>query len=108
MVASVIPPANFTAEELRKSFRHLLQKLQPPKPIPETTIDKTVSMKEKIDSIRKFLATAGRVNFSKVVGDLAGKTDIIISFLALLELFKQKALTLDQKKVFGDIIIKKI
>lgn len=108
IIVSTTSPANFNINELQKSLRHLLHRLKPPKPLPETTIDKAVSMKEKIDSIRKFLVNAKNANFFSFVNDRNNKTDIIISFLALLELFKQKALTLDQGGAFGDIIIKKV
>lgn len=106
--AGATPPVNLTISEIKKSILHLLRKLKPPKPIPETMIDKTVSMKERIDSIGRFLANAKKTNFFNLISDKGNKTDVIISFLALLELFKRKALTLEQGGSFGDIIIKKI
>ena len=108
IIVSTMPPANFSISALQASMENLLHRLKPPKPLPETTIDRAVSMKEKIDSIRKFLASAKKANFFNIVNDRGNKTDIIVSFLALLELFKQKALTLDQGGAFGDIIIKKV
>ena len=36
------------------------------------------------------------------------KTDVIVTFLALLELVKQQTVVLVQDKVFEDIVVKKV
>jgi len=99
------PPDNFNAEELRESFEKLLYRLTPPKPLPKTHIDKAVSMKEKISRIHKLLKQKKRASFFDIVDSASNKTDVIVSFLALLELVKQKTVTLKQDESFGDIEI---
>jgi len=103
-----VPPLNVSQETLHASIENLLKRLQPPKPLPKTFIDKAVSMKEKIDQIRKLLSQSKQINFSQVLADVQNRTEVIVGFLALLELVKQKSVALDQDDNFGDIIINKI
>lgn len=100
-----VPPANLTLEEVKKSMVQLIGRLTPPKPLPETRIDKTVSMKEKIDHIRGLLKKAKKHNFHTLLSNRRNKTEMIVSFLALLELVKQKTVSLQQEDNFSDIMI---
>lgn len=107
-VVDPTPPANVTERTLHVSMLRLVQRLKPPKPLPRTTIDRAVSLKEKIAHLRQLLSEKGSVNFFGTVADKASRTDVIVGFLALLELVKQQAAVVDQDKLFGDIVIKRI
>jgi segregation and condensation protein A len=103
-----VPPKHVSAEQLRHVFADLLKRLEPPKPLPKTYIDKTVSVREKIDEIRAFLKKKRRLIFSEAIIDKKNKTEIIVGFLALLELVKQQQIGLKQQGTFTDIVIEKI
>jgi segregation and condensation protein A len=47
----------------------------------------------------------GRISFARLTGGLVERLEVIVRFLALLELFKQGAVDLDQAERFGDIDI---
>lgn len=100
-----VSPLNVSSESMHKSYFELLKRLKPPKPLPKTTIDKTVSMKAKIDKIRKLLSNKKKAYFFDVVESSRNKTEVIVSFLALLELVKQRSAFLHQEGTFGDIAI---
>ncbi len=102
-----VSPTNVTLEVLRKHMLQLITRLTPPKPLPQTHIDKAVSMKQKIDQIRSGLRQAGDVHFHALRADAQNKTEVIVSFLALLELVKMKVISLKQDEGFGDIIVQK-
>ncbi len=51
------------------------------------------------------LPRAGRISFSRLTSGLVERLEVIVRFLALLELFKQGAVELDQTERFGDIEI---
>ena len=108
VVVDPTPPANVTIDSLRLSMTKLVQRLKPPKPLPFTTIDRTVSLKEKIAHLRQLLTQHGSINFFTMVADRASRTDVIVGFLALLELVKQQAAAVDQDTLFGDIVIKRL
>lgn len=103
-----LPPVNLSFAHLRESMDKLLYRLTPPKPLPRTHIDKSVSIKEKIDSIRKLLNSSKQASFSSLLSDSKNKTEVIVSFLALLELVKQRSVGLKQSGNFKDILIKKV
>lgn len=103
-----VPPINVSQDSLRLVIENLLKRLQPPKPLPKTYIDKAVSLKEKIDQIRKLLSQSKQVNFSQVLSNAQNRTEVIVGFLALLELVKQKTVALNQNDNFGEINIIKV
>lgn len=106
--AGFLPGAFVTSDRLHDAMLQLVRRLTPPKPIPETSIDRAISLKERIDRIRDLLKKTGKINFYELVSESGNKTEVIVSFLALLELVKQKTLTLYQDDAFGDIVIERV
>jgi len=104
----VTQPHNFTLEILYQSMVQLLKRLEPVKALPRTYIDKTVTIKEKIDKMRELLKKYKHIKFSEVLTDAKSRTEIIVSFLAILELVKQNNVLLKQSSSFGDIELFKI
>src|SRR3989339_612781 len=101
-----IQPDNLSQDTLRQSMIQLVQRLAPPKPLPETYIDRTVSMKEKVDILRRLLSKRGsHISFYEFLADAKTKTEVIVSFLAILELVKQHSASVNQINNFSDIII---
>jgi segregation and condensation protein A len=49
------------------------------------------------------LPRAGRISFRRLTADLADRIEVIVRFLAVLELFKQGFVEIDQPERFGDI-----
>ena len=49
------------------------------------------------------LPRVGRISFRRLTADLAERLEVIVRFLAVLELFKQGLVELDQVERFGDI-----
>lgn len=99
------PPANVTNSHLHGSFLHLLERLKPAKALPTVHIDKTVSIKEKMEQIRELLRQAKNFSFFDTLENAENKSEVIMSFLALLELVKQRLVFLRQEDNFSDISI---
>lgn len=51
------------------------------------------------------LPRVGRISFRRLTADLADRIEVIIRFLAVLELFKQGCVDIDQPERFGDMDI---
>ena len=49
-----------------------------------------------------------KLNFNKILANTKSKTEVIVSFLAMLELMKRKDITVSQEGLFKEIIISKI
>ncbi len=67
---------------------------------------KIVSLKKKINSLKRFLKNKKSIIFNKII-QKQSKAEKATMFLAALELLKQNKINIEQKKLFGDIIIKK-
>jgi segregation and condensation protein A len=52
------------------------------------------------------LPRVGRITFRRLTADLADRIEVIVRFLAVLELFKQGIVDVDQPERFGDIEIR--
>jgi segregation and condensation protein A len=102
------PPPSFSPNILRVSFAAFLAALPKIEKLAEEKIKKIISLEEKISHIRSFLSDRLERAFSEIIKGAAGKVDIIVSFLAILELAKQKFVDIRQEKLFEDIKIRKI
>lgn len=103
-----LPPKNLNQQLLREFFLKLLQRIKPLPELPQARMDKAVSVRDKIDIIRALLQKAESVSFRELLGKASNRSEIIASFLALLELVKAENIVLRQKSSFCDIMIEKI
>jgi len=108
------PPAKLNAGLLYDCFRLIIEnlakqaaKLREEK-LPESTLEAKINIDDKILSIRQMLLDKMKVNFSRLLAAAATRTEVIVSFLAILELAKQKELFFEQDELFSDIHISKI
>jgi segregation and condensation protein A len=102
-----VPPKNVNRTVLKNAFLHLLKKLDPLMKLPKVAIEKTISLQEKIVSLSKAIKKFRTFDFSKLVKDAKSKTEVIVNFLALLELIKQENVHAQQEDLFGNIMVKK-
>ena len=103
-----LPPMNFSVEALQQSLLQLIKRLRPLAPLPQTQIDRAIFLKERIDKIRKLINTGKKIYFFSLLENAQNRTEVIVSFLALLELVKQKTIMFTQENTFSDISIEKI
>ncbi len=99
------PAAN--SERLAMSLRNLASELKEIVRHPEEMVKEVVSISEKISHIQKLIAGKIETTLSSLIKDAKSKTEVIVTFLALLELTKQRIVSLEQSSQFEDILIKK-
>ena len=63
---------------------------------------------DKIDYIRDLLILRPRVSFHTIFRKKAAKMEIVVTFLALLELIKMKEVLVKQQGTFSEILITKV
>ncbi len=101
------PDPEVSTEVLHKNIRTVLQSLKELDNLPKAKIKEAVSIQEKIDQLQVQLSHQIETKLSDVLAKAKNKGEVIITFLALLELIKQKMFTVDQEALFTDITIKK-
>ena len=80
-----------------------------PKPVPTVDIAHIhavrVSVADAVEELLDELPRAGRITFRELTGELVERLEVVVRFLALLELYKQGAVDLLQSGAFGEIQI---
>ncbi|MCA1555025.1 MAG: segregation/condensation protein A, partial [Chloroflexi bacterium] len=74
-------------------------------PIGNVVAPLLVRVGDKMADIEIRLARGERVQFRAWLGTAASRLEIIVSFLAVLELMKQRKIVVRQDELFGDIVI---
>jgi len=78
-----------------------------PKPIPTVDLHHVTPIRltvaEAVGELVDELPRVGRITFRRLTADLVERIEVIIRFLALLELYKQGYVELDQAERFGEI-----
>jgi segregation and condensation protein A len=92
-----------TPERLRAAFIRAVT----PQPAPRVDLAHVAPVRASVaDAVAELideLPRIGRIGFRRLTAGLTQRLDVIVRFLALLELFKQGVVELDQAHTFGDI-----
>jgi segregation and condensation protein A len=107
LAARFSPPPALRAEQLAQAMQAILVRLEPIVILPESIMEKTVTLHEKMRHIQKLLKSAKGVSFRALLDQSRSKIEKIVSFLALLELVKQEEVAVSQTEPFDDILIHK-
>lgn len=102
------PPKNLSAEDLARHFRSLLEDIPVQEEMPEKIVEQVVSLEERIIHLQNHLTERMETSFAEFSGSARNKTDIIVSFLALLELIKQCFLIAEQDHFSQGIRLRRI
>lgn len=97
------PPEKLTAGLMKELIEHVLHLLKPVMQIPAVVIQKTISIKERIDKLKTLLADRAIRGFSHFVKDVKNRMEVVVSFLAVLELLKQNSIVVKQDNLFEEI-----
>ena len=101
-----LPDPDVSIESLTNSLRNLASELKDIVRLPQQVMQEVVSISEKIVHIQSLIADKLETSLSSLLKETKSKTEVIVTFLALLELTKQRIVSLEQNAHFQDIIIK--
>lgn len=104
-VTEMVVHERLTTDAIHKSFLAMLKRLEPFFKLQQAAIERVVSVKERLRQIHDAVLSRSRLNFSEVVGKGMTRVDVVVSFLALLELVKQRVVNVVQPDNFHDIEI---
>jgi len=97
--------SNLTLEKLVAAAEAAFQKEAEKKPLGDVIAAPRVTIREKIDQIAKLMKEVERSTFSALIADGASRIEIVVTFLAMLELIKRYRIHAHQEDLFGDISI---
>jgi segregation and condensation protein A len=94
-----------TPERLRAAFLRAVT----PKPVPTVDLYHVAPIRASVtDAVTELvdeLPRAGRITFRRLTESLVDRIEIVVRFLAVLELYKQGLIELEQSATFGEIQI---
>jgi segregation and condensation protein A len=97
--------AGVTPGDLRAAYLRAVA----PRPQPRVDLDHVAPIRASVtDAIAELvdeLPRVGRITFRALTGDLVERLEVVVRFLAVLELFKVGLVDLDQPRTFGEIEI---
>ena len=93
-----------------EGFAKLAVKAMQPKPEPQVYVDHIhtplVSVVEQAEVVVARLRAEGEVSFRALVADVTDTLTVVARFLALLELYREKAVALDQDEALGELTVR--
>lgn len=101
------PSSDISISALRSAMFEVLKNIpQKAAELPKVAVEKIVSLEEMIDNLSERIKRSIKTSFRDFAGmGKAQKVDVIVSFLAMLELVKQGAVRVNQNQHFEDIEI---
>ncbi len=100
-----VPPTNVTVPVLHEAMQRVIRHLEPVVKLPQAAIERVVTIQEKIRHLFDRIRSIAKTTFHEFLGSKATKAEKLVSFLALLELVKQRYVMVSQSDLFHDIDI---
>ena len=93
--------------DLLEAFKKLLEREEYNKPVNTKIARKELSVKERVAKIRDILKEKKKVNFVELFDDFS-KPYVVVTFLSVLEMAKNKEVILKQDNNFSDIYLERV
>ncbi|MFE4218605.1 segregation and condensation protein A [Streptomyces sp. NPDC056844] len=93
-----------------EGFARLAVKAMQPRAKPQVYVDHIhaplVSVREQAEIVVARLRAEGEISFRELTEDAEDTLTVVARFLALLELYREKAVALDQEEALGDLLVR--
>lgn len=104
------PDEEMTVGNIKNALEEVIGRLPKQEKMLEKKVQKVISLEEMIDRVTDRIKTSLRTNFKSLTGNKNPKNkeervEIVVGFLAILELFKQGIVNIQQRAQFEDIEI---
>jgi segregation and condensation protein A len=100
--------SNLTLEALLVAARTVYARGQAKEPLGSVIAAPRITIREKIDLISDTLKHLSHTSFRSLLGDRPTRLEIVVTFLAMLELVKRYRVEARQESIFSDIEIERL
>jgi segregation and condensation protein A len=107
-IPAKLEPSALTLEMLIAAAQVAFSSAVDKEPLASVIAAPTVTIREKIDLIARTLRQLRRASFRGLLGDKATRLEVVVTFLALLELIKRYRVSVEQDALFSDIQIDRL
>jgi len=100
-----LPPLNVDLNYLMNVLQEALSKVPKVEKVQDKKVEMKVTLEEKLDHLQDIIKKDKKFSFKSVVEKAKSRGEVIITFLALLEMIKRKMVKVEQNKNFADITV---
>lgn len=100
------PPEDFNVFDFKKYFLQVLSDIPIIEVLQEEMITEVVTLEDRIVDLETAIRKKVETSFSELVSMASDKVEVIVSFLAMLEMVKQRIVQVDQGELFSEIKLK--
>lgn len=100
-----LPSPDVSRANLAEAFRSVLGEIPILEKLEEEEIKNVISLEEKMIELRSTLSSRMEMSFRQMTLDVSDKIEVIVAFLAVLELVKQRFVRAEQGGSFQDIAL---
>lgn len=108
LIVGFVAPVGVTSILLRDLYQRVIQRLEPLVHLPKVAIERVVSIEEKIEELGSRIRKMLKTSFHRFLAESGDRGEMVVSFLALLELIKQRLVKVEQKDLFHDIQLERV
>jgi len=101
-----ILPKGVSIESLFDAIRRVIVRLEPVHQLPKARMKRVVTIQEKIRDLLSRIAKSAKMTFREFCEGSGSRQEAVVSFLAILELTKQRHILVAQDQTFSDIRLK--
>ncbi len=100
--------SNVTPDDLWKAVTRALSLMPDAPSVSSVVAPSKITIRDRIRHIQHTLRSEGRVQFFELLKEATSRVEIVVTFLAVLELVKQRRVIAAQEKLFGDIVLEPV
>ena len=93
-----------TLDDLLTAFEAFLKRKKMLMPVNTSITKRELSVEERTNDVRKIIKSKGKVNFFDLFEEVT-KPYVVVTFLSILNMTKNKEIIISQKNNFGEILI---
>ncbi len=97
--------SNITVDLLIKAVRNVLEIEKPKPPVGTVVKPYTLTIRDQMSLIERMLRYRPQISFKRMLRRAQDRIEIIVTFLAVLELLRRRRIDVQQDALFGDIVI---
>lgn len=102
------PPSNVSVVNIREAFFAVLESIHIPVSLNEHIVEEVVTLEERVAFLEMRIEQCFEAAFSDIAMESRDRIEIVVSFLALLELVRRRTFEVDQGELFGEIRFRKV
>jgi segregation and condensation protein A len=100
-------PKNVNIFDLKKTLLGVIAQIVLPEKLPHESVREIITLEEKIEELQNSLSKRVETSFREISSSARDKVEIIVAFLAMLEMVKQRIIDVEQGDLFEEIRILK-